>query len=206
MKIKGKGIFFKYSRRWSKTLLAIAAVKVNVTGLENIEAGRGIIFISNHASNFDIPILLANLPTDTLIMYKQELEKVPVFGLCLKLSPFVAVDRENPREAMKSIDSAREIIRNGGAMVIFPEGTRSPNGEIGEFKRGAFMIAKGSGVDLTPLAISGSYGIMKRGSFIINPGNCLITISKPVKLPDILNKVTEKTLSDFIKDKIISNL
>ncbi|MBK7033560.1 MAG: 1-acyl-sn-glycerol-3-phosphate acyltransferase [Ignavibacteria bacterium] len=149
---RNEEVFFAYSRSWSKLLLWFSNVHVTMEGASALRPGERHIYVSNHASLFDIPVILANVPDNVRIMYKRELRKIPIFGWCLRFSPYIAIDRERSREASDVLDSVVETLSTGSSVLVFPEGTRSEDGKVGVFRRGAFALAVRSGRTIVPLS------------------------------------------------------
>ncbi len=165
---------------WSRILLALAGIRVELKGMDNIPRGVPVVLLSNHQGAFDIPALQAFLPLQFRWVAKKSLFKIPIIGWSMSLARYIAIERENPQEAMKSMEEASERIRNGTSVLVFPEGTRSTTGELLPFKRGAFMLATKSGALIVPVAISGTSGIMKKGGFLIRPSKVTISVGKPI--------------------------
>lgn len=195
--------FYELSRKWSRLVLKLLGVKLNVVIAGNIPKDSAI-YASNHSSLADIPALLSAIPDDIRIIYKKELEKIPLFGTCLRLSPFIAIERENARNAMGSIDKAVDSVKNGVSVVVFPEGTRSKDGALGEFKRGAFMLASRSGKPIVPVSISGASRIVPAGSFQLHSGTIDIVIHNPVQYELPLSKKDELELMSNVRSEIAS--
>ncbi len=147
-------------RWWMGSLLRLAGVEVTVSGLENIP-NCPAVFVSNHQGNFDIPILLCNLDRVHGIVAKIELQKIPFIRIWMRYFNCVFIDRNNPRRSMAALNQAIRNIQEGGSMIIFPEGTRSRNDEVGEFKAGGFKIAQKTGAPIVPVCIGGSYKAME---------------------------------------------
>ncbi|KXK41267.1 MAG: 1-acyl-sn-glycerol-3-phosphate acyltransferase [Chlorobi bacterium OLB5] len=185
---------------WTKAVLFIYGIKVNVYGQENIDAGKGKIYISNHASYLDIFVQLAYLPDNVRMIYKKEINKVPLLGWAMMCAGFVALDRDRVRDAMKSLDKAAERVRNGLSVVIYPEGTRTSDGNVGEFKRGMFFLADKSKADIIPVSLSGTFKLMPGGSSKVKPGTVDMVIDKPVKYRK------DKELLNEIRDIVIKNI
>lgn len=202
MALAGRHVFYPFARCWSRLLLAICGIRVKSEGLELYADGTAHVYVCNHSSLFDIPILLATLPSGAAIMYKRELENIPIFGLCLRLSPFIAVTRDDPRNAMASIEQAAEAVRIGGSAVIFPEGTRSADGSLGEFRRGAVAVALRSGKPIAPLAIIGANRILPKKSLRFHAGTVMLRAAQPVKVPDYLDRNAEKEFVRNIRSTI----
>ena len=183
-------------------LLKLSGVKVSIGGAENIKAGGRYVYTANHSSLFDIPILIAHVPDNIRIMYKKELEKVPVWGWALKLSPFIAVNRERSREASGVLDGVVESMRSGASVLVFPEGTRSSDGSLGPFKRGAVRIAIQSGTPVIPVTICGSFNILPARTKKIQGGNVTLTIDAPIPVDGLEGTQDEKDLTAKIREVI----
>lgn len=187
--------FHGYAQKWAKKLLKISGIKVQATGLENIRRDETYIFVANHSSLFDIPVLQASIPNDFRIIYKKELERIPIFGYGLKKSPYIGIVREDPRKSMESIEQAIEIIQKGASVLIFPEGTRTRDGSLGEPRRGAFLLATRSGKPIVPVAVKGTFEILSNGIKGIRPHTVKVCIGEPIReLPQ--NKAEEKKLQE----------
>lgn len=187
MFIKGKKVFYKFAKIWSKLLLRISNIKINIYNTADINNQNSYVYISNHSSLFDIPILLSILNLNTRIMYKEELEKIPIFGYCLKLSPFISVKREDKENALESFKNSIEAIKQNDSVIIFPEGTRSENGELGAFKKGAFLLALKSGKDIIPITIKDANKILPKGKIIINSTIVNVYIHNNIKIDNNLD-------------------
>ncbi len=185
---------------WTNTVLFIYGIKVNVFGAENVEASKGKIYISNHASYLDIFVQLAKLPDNVRMIYKKEINRIPVLGWAMWSVGFVALDRVKIRSAMKSLDKAAKKVREGLSVVIYPEGTRTLDGKIGEFKRGMFFLADKSQADIVPVSLSGTFELMPMGTMRVKPGTVNMVIGKPVKYRK------DKELLNEIRNTVIENL
>lgn len=177
---RDKAVFYRYARGWSRMLLRIAGVTVELRGEHNIDPTVRYVYVANHSSLFDIPVALASVPDNIRIMYKRELNKIPVFGWCLALSPFIPVDRADGRDAMAKLEATIASMRDGTSVLVFPEGTRSEEGKLGEFKRGAFVLAARSGKPLVPLAILGSAKILPARKLRLTKGTVAIIVGAPL--------------------------
>ena len=169
------------ARVWGRTILFAARVKVTVKNPANIDPSRSYIYMSNHQSNFDIPVLLAHLPVQFRWLAKVELFRIPVFGFAMKRAGYISIDRSNRKSAILSLKHAAEIIRGGVSVLIFPEGTRSRDGNIRPFKSGGFILAIDSGVPIVPVIIHGTFPIMLKDWLRIRPGNVVLEIETPVE-------------------------
>lgn len=179
---------------WARFLSVFSRIKVTVSGLENIPKDKAVILVANHQGAADILLLLAKLPVLFRFAIKKELFKIPVFGIYLKLAGYFSIDRKVVLSAYRTVGKITEIIKQGENVLIFPEGTRSKTGELGRFKRGSLLAALKSGAPIVPIAISGSFKIMPRGTFLIHPHPVKLTIGQPINIAseeDYDNKVAE---------------
>lgn len=179
-----------FPRMWGRSICGLAGVKVQVEGLENIEREQTYIFVGNHASQFDIFCFQAYFPHDFRWIAKKELFNIPIFGHTMKKVGYIPIDRSHGRNALKSLDDAAKKIAAGSSVLIFPEGTRSPDGRLQEFKTGAIMLAIKAGVPVVPLGFNGSHNILPKGKFLANSGTVSIRIGKP--LPTAHYKAKDK--------------
>lgn len=186
MKKEGSDKFYAAAKIWSTKLLKKAKVSIKIKSY-NYDKNKSYIIVANHSSYLDIPILLSSLDIPFVIMYKRELEKIPLFGEGLRLSPFISVDRSNPRDAVKSLASAVNLLSNNISVLIFPEGTRSVDGNLGEFKKGATRIAYKSKSSILPVRITNSNELMKKDSLFIKQGEVLLDIKEEIKFEDYTN-------------------
>ncbi len=198
----GEGAF-RVAHSWARSLLFPTGIKVYVRGLSNIRPGRPYIFMSNHQSNFDIPILIAHLGVSFRWLAKAELFRIPLFGLAIKRSGYISIDRSNRKAAIASLRQAASIIRSGTSVSIFPEGTRSRDGRIHPFKKGGFILAVDAGVPVVPIVIHGTWPIMSKNRLMIRPGPVNVEIFPPVnasdytrKNKDLLQARIEKTIQE----------
>jgi len=180
----GENTIHKIASLWGKTLLRISGVTVEVTGQENIPPNTPLIFMANHQSNFDILALLACIPVQFRWLSKKEVFYIPVMGHAMKRAGYISIDRENRTKAIRGLDEAAQKIKNGKAVMTFPEGTRSRDGKIRPFKKGMFYLAIKSGVPIIPLSIRGSRAIMPRKSLRIHPGKITMIIGKPIDVKE----------------------
>ncbi|MBI2987439.1 MAG: 1-acyl-sn-glycerol-3-phosphate acyltransferase [Deltaproteobacteria bacterium] len=176
-------IAYKISRLWSWGILRIGGICLKVKGLEHLDTGRQYIFMANHQSNIDIPVLVQSLSDFQLRwVAKRELLFVPLFGWAMWASKHIVVDRSNRAKAMASLRKARERIEGGISVVVFPEGTRSFDGQLLPFKRGGFVLAVKTQTPIVPITINGSGAILPRGDWRIKGGEIEVIVSEPVPL------------------------
>lgn len=193
--IRNENFTHNLAKVWAKAILFAGRIRVTVTGYSNIDPGRSYIYMSNHQSNFDIPVLLAYLDTQFRWLAKAELFKIPIFGYAMKRAGYISIDRSNRKSAFESLKEAAKKIRNGVSVLIFPEGTRSRDGNIRPFKKGGFALAVDSGVPVVPIVIHGTWSIMSKKGIRIKPGNVVIEILKPIETSDY----TRKTRDDLME-------
>ena len=185
---------------WTNFTLFLYGVKVNITGREYLSSSAGRIYISNHSSYLDIFVLLAKIPDNIRMIYKRELTRMPLIGWAMLAAGFVPIDRRNARSAMGSFDKAAKKMKRGISFVIFPEGTRSMNGDVGDFKRGLFILAEKTETDIIPVTLSRTNTLLPRDTLKIKPGNVDLVIGLPMKFKK------EKEFLNEIKEVIVSNL
>ncbi|MCC6743485.1 MAG: 1-acyl-sn-glycerol-3-phosphate acyltransferase [Acidobacteria bacterium] len=162
---------------WCRLIAATAGMRVSVDGIENLpEPGVPVVYMANHQSYMDIPVLFGFLPVQFRIIAKESLFKVPFMGWHLTRAGNIPINRTNRREAMRSIARAAERIREGTSVVVFPEGTRSRDGSLQAFKAGSFKLAMTAGVPIVPLTIIGTCRVLERDSLLIRPGRVALRI------------------------------
>jgi len=190
---------------WGRSCLRLAGLKLTVTGAENIPPTGPAIYVSNHQSNFDIPIFYAGLPIQFRWLAKQELFKVPLFGTAMKYCGYIPIDRSNRRKAMESLNLAAQRIKDGASVIIFPEGTRTADGRLQEFKKGALILAAKARVPVVPVTIKGSFRVQSKDSLKITPGPLELIISPPLATEHLHNRDIDP-LTRQIHDCIAANL
>jgi len=168
------------ARIWARGILYVSRIKVTVNGLENIDPAQSYVYMSNHQSNFDIPVLLAYLPVQFRWLAKAELFKIPIFGRAMRGAGYVKIDRFNQEAAFESLGEAAGKMKNGVSVMIFPEGTRSRDGNIRPFKKGGFVMAVDAGVPIVPIVLRGTWTIMDKSSLRINTGEVSLNIEPPI--------------------------
>jgi 1-acyl-sn-glycerol-3-phosphate acyltransferase len=161
--------------------LRLAGIRVQVEGLEGVPVGVACIFMSNHVSNLDPPVLLPLIPMRTSVFLKRSLMKIPVLGYGMRLAEFVPVDRGGSVEgAQESTERAKAVLQKGIAISTFVEGTRSRDGRLLPFKKGPFYLAMESGAPCIPISISGTESMMRKGSLRIRPGVVRVVFHAPI--------------------------
>lgn len=170
----------KMIQKWARALLRMAGVTVEVSGLENIPEGAAV-FVPNHQSNFDIPVLLAWLDKPHPLVAKVEIKKLPLIRQWMELLDCVFIDRSNARQSVAALgEAAKTMVERQRPMIVFPEGTRSRGENIGEFKNGGFRAALKAGVPLVPVVIDGTYRVMEANHMWIKPAAVKIRVLEPI--------------------------
>lgn len=160
--------------------LKMVGVSVKVTGVGRLDPDQPYIFTPNHQSFIEVPLLVTYLGRNPGYLAKKEVFKYPLFGYGIGLMGVVPVDRSNTQSAIGSAQKATEMLRGGKSYVVYPEGTRSPDGRLLPFKKGAFVMAMDAGVPVVPVSISGSTKIMPKGEIKVYPATVYITIHEPI--------------------------
>lgn len=193
------------ARLWGKIQLATTGTTVKIQGVENIDPKKSYILVSNHQGNFDIFALLGYLPIQFRWIAKAELFRAPFMGWAMSRIGYIAIERESPKKAYRSMLQAAEKVKNGVSVMIFPEGTRSLDGNLQPFKKGLFLIALKSQAPILPITICGTGKIMQKGDWRIYPGNVQIIIDPPVETAGIPTE-KEGELSAHVRNILMKNL
>ncbi|MBU0630404.1 MAG: 1-acyl-sn-glycerol-3-phosphate acyltransferase [Candidatus Margulisbacteria bacterium] len=167
------------AKYWSKMIILLSGSQLKVSGLENIPKGA-LMIAANHQGAADIPIVLGGLPVTFLFAIKKELFNIPIFGWYLKMAGYFPVNREMVLNAYKLVDKMVSLLKQGDRILIFPEGTRSRDGSLGNFKRGSLLAALKAEVPVLPVAISGSYNILPKGAKLFSSAKVNLSVGKPV--------------------------
>lgn len=192
------------ARAWAWGILKAAGVRVEVKGLENLSHNSPQILASNHQSYFDIFALMAYIPIPCGWLTKKELFLIPIFGLAMKRFGNVRIDRSDHEKAQESLRIAARRIREGRSLLIFPEGTRSPDGHLLPFKKGCYYLAEASDAPVIPISISGSFHIMPKKQFRVRPGSMHMVIGSPLRV----ERSSPNEREDFmtrLREEIIRN-
>lgn len=193
----------RMARQWSGFLLWVAGAKVEVLGASKIPTSEAIVYVANHQSNFDIPLMLNKLPHTKGFIAKIETRKIPLVRTWMSFLKCVFIDRSDIRQQVKALGEGIENIKNGQSMVIFPEGTRSPDGELGDFKPGSLKLATKSKAKIVPVAILNSRGLMGKKDWKIKSAEVKLVVCDPMEMTDAMNRETTE-LANQIKN-IIEN-
>ena len=154
-------------------------VRVRITGIERIPPGA-CLFVANHTSSADAPAVVGAIPRRIAILLKESLFKWPIVGPAFTLAHFVPVNRNSRESAIRSVEKATQEMREGQSFLIYPEGTRSPDGRLQDFKKGAVVMAINAGVPIVPVACSGAHRVMEKRSLVIHTGEILVEFLDPI--------------------------
>ena len=184
--------------------LALTRIKIN--GNENINPDKSYIFVANHQSMFDIFLIYGYLNAKFKWIMKQEIRKTPLLGKACESMGHIFVDRSSPMRAQKSLEEAKDrLLQGSNSVFLFPEGTRSTNGKIGRFKRGAFTIARDLHLPIIPVTISGAYNVLPKNGWYITPGKITMTIHQPIDTTNLSDDNLNEMI-DLVKNTIESKL
>jgi 1-acyl-sn-glycerol-3-phosphate acyltransferase len=181
MIFRWKGILYIFGHGGVRLGLALCGIRVHMAGTEHIPVGRAAVFCANHESNVDPPILFDKLVPRMHIVYKSEINAIPLLARAFRHGGFVPIDRRNKEAAMRSLEEGARSIRSGNSFLIFPEGTRSKDAHLLPFKKGGFLMAMRAHAPIVPVAIQGGRDAMRRGSRIIRPVNVSIRVGAPIE-------------------------
>ena len=172
---------------WARCFCWFMFIPVEVKGVENIQKGQSYVFVSNHQSAFDIFVIYGYLPVIFKWLMKQELRKIPFVGTACAAAGHVFIDRKDSQAAIESLKKVEAALVDGVSTVIFPEGTRSKDGQVGRFKRGAFQVALDLHLPIIPISLTGCYEVMSRYAWHVTRHPITMTIGKPIDLQAISN-------------------
>ncbi len=196
-----------FPRWWGRMLCRLAGVRVRIEGISNINQEQTYIFAGNHCSQYDIFSFQGYFPHDFRWIAKKELFRIPLFGQAMRRVGYIAVDRSHGRQAMRSLDEAAKRIAAGSSVLIFPEGTRSGDGSLQEFKTGAVLLAIKAGVPIVPLGFVGSRAVLPKGALLPRGGEIVIRIGTPMatdhyKTADkqLLAQALHDAVADLLKE------
>jgi 1-acyl-sn-glycerol-3-phosphate acyltransferase len=172
------------ARAWAAGLLRASGVRLRVHGLSGLDPATSYVYLANHQSLFDIPVLLLAVPGSVRMVAKQSLFRIPVFGRALHAAGFVAVDRADRQGASQAFAAAERLLRSGGSILLFPEGTRSTGTALLPFKRGGFLLALRTGLEIVPVGVRGTREVQPRGRLSIQPGVVEARFGSPIAVAD----------------------
>ncbi len=170
----------RVAQAWGKQLCRVCHVALAVQGGADVNWNQPLILMANHQSYFDIPVLFATLPRTCGMLAKKELYRIPVFRSAMKALGCVAIDRSNRRQSLDSLKEAAEQVRSGRSIVVFPEGTRSPDGLVHPLKKGPFYLTEMAEVPIVPVGIRGTRAVLSRDGVLVHPGSVQVTFGRPL--------------------------
>ena len=185
-------------------LVRLVGGKIRIKGRERIPAGA-CLFVANHTSTLDAPAVVGALPRRVAILLKESLFKWPIAGQAFALAGFIPVKRSERESAIASVEKATQSMRDGQSFLIYPEGTRSPDGRLQEFKKGAVVMAIKAGVPIVPVACSGAHKVMRKRSLMIYPGEMLVEFLEPIDASKY-NFEERDALNDRVHDEMAAGL
>ncbi len=172
---------------WAWTLMKLGGIKLEISGSDLLPKNETVVYMANHQSDIDWPIIFRAIPGQYLFLAKKELFDLPVFGTYMRIQKYIPIERDSIRKSFKTYKNIVALIESGNSIVIYPEGTRSYNRELQKFKSFSFAFLQDARVRVVPVAIDGSIDIQKKGSPLISPGNVKVTILPPISFDDIYN-------------------
>lgn len=204
---KRKEFIHKVTYIWSNFIMKVSGAKVNIVGLDNIPKDKTILFISNHQSNFDIPLLLSSIDIPKGFIAKKELANWPFISTWMKYMNCIFMDRDNLRKSAESIVEGINLLKSGYSMIIFPEGTRSKGKPVDEFKGGSFKLATKSKCPIVPLTINGTYKLLEANNNMVKGAHVELVIHPPIDtttlskeeleaLPETVHSIINSTYKD----------
>ena len=193
----------KVQQFWSRSFYRLMFLPVTLEGLEHIQQGQSYVFVSNHQSMFDVWLIYGWLPVIFKWLMKAELRKVPFVGTACKAAGHIFVDRRNPKAAMESMEEVKKQLKDGVCTVIFPEGTRTKDGQVGRFKRGAFQIALDLQLPVVPISLSGCYNVLPKGKPFVYRRPVRMYVGEPI---DITQFENNNDAIEFVRGKVIENI
>ncbi|MAG21036.1 MAG: lysophospholipid acyltransferase family protein [Candidatus Marinimicrobia bacterium] len=201
--LRGKMIA-KLARLWAMILLVVSGIRYRVTGLEYLDRRENYIFASNHESSFDVPLVFGLLPYHIVSIAKIELKKVPILGWAMMGARHIFVDRHDSNRAVVSLkEASNSLARNPRSIILFPEGTRSPDGEIHQFKKGGLGLALDLGMAVVPVAQCGTRDVLAKKSLWLKEGEVEMRLGRPID-PSLWQGKSKKEFADHVRTEVVS--
>lgn len=191
----------KITTRWAKFVMKLAGAKITFIGEENIPKNQTVLFVANHQSNFDIPLLMSSINVPKGFIAKKELEKLPMISTWMRYIKCIFMDRSNLRKSAEAIVEGTKLLRGGYSMVIFPEGTRSKGAPIGDFKAGSFKLATKSKCPIVPVTIDGTYKLLEANNNWIKAADIRLVIHPPIDVTS-LSKEESDNIHNIVRSII----
>lgn len=203
--IPGGSALIPLARLWSWLVLRTCGVRATASYHPDLDPARPCVYMANHQSQFDIPALVLGMPAGFRIVAKRELLHIPIFGWALWLAGFVFIDRRDRERAIRSLERAARRVRRGTSIVVFAEGTRSPDGRLLPFKKGGFILALQAGVPIVPVSIRGGHAVLPKGSLRVRPGTIEVIFGAPIPTSSYTFE-TRDALVEAVRKQIASGL
>ncbi len=191
---------------WAHLVLIISGVRVQLFNAEVLDPNQSYVFAANHRSAYDIPALLFKLPIQFRWLAKEAYFKIPLFGWAMKRTGYIPINRSNPKQAYQSLRQAAQKVNEGTSIIIFPEGTRQKTDQLGEFKKGGFVLALKSKKPIVPVAIQGSGRVLSKGEYRIKPGTITLVLGNPIPTECYSRKKDADILIQKVREAIQENL
>ena len=179
---------------WSQLICLFLLIPVKIEGREKLHDKTSYIFVPNHQGSFDIFLIYGFIGRNFKWMMKKSLRKLPFVGKACESAGHIFVDRSGPKKVLETIRQAKDSLKDGVSLVVFPEGARTKTGKMGRFKRGAFIIAKEMNLEIVPVTVNGPYDLMKINTYFLNPCKLELIIHEPISTKDL----NEDNMSEFI--------
>jgi len=176
-----KSLLYVFGHGGVRLGLATSGIRYRVAGAEHLPFGRAAVYCANHQSNVDPPLLFTALHPRMHILYKHEIDRIPLLARAFRMGGFIPIDRRRKESAMRSIELGSESLRSGNSFLIFPEGTRSKTDDLLPFKKGGFIMAIKAGAPIVPVAVQGGREAMRKGSAIIRPVTVSVRVGQPIE-------------------------
>ena len=190
------------ARLWGKFILFFTGVRYSVKGLDNLDPKGAYIFACNHASGYDVPLAFAGLPYWLISIAKIELKSVFILGWVMETAGHIFVDRKRSENAIASLEKAKEsLINNPRSILLFPEGTRTMDGELGFFKRGGLMLSLDTGIPIVPVGLVGTFEMLKKGTWSFKNQPLEIRIGNPIH-PKTFSNDSKNSLAKYVKSQV----
>ena len=194
-------LWWRMGRMWGRTIMWGSLSRVTVEGMDQLEWNQPAILMANHQSLMDVPALISACPVPLRFVARKAVFSVPILGMAMKATGQISVDRTNRERSIDSLSKAASQISNGRTVLVFPEGTRSDDGEVGQFKKGGFMLALQAGVPIVPVGVSGTRGIVPRGGWSFRPGRVRIVVGAPIATAGL--RVEDR---DDLMDRVLDSM
>jgi 1-acyl-sn-glycerol-3-phosphate acyltransferase len=194
----------RYLIHWARISLKLARLEITVAGLERLDLNRPYVFMPNHSSFLDVLLVFAFIPHNFRSIVKEEFFSIPLMGLTVKSSGQIPLDRKNPRKGLRSIRQAAELLKRGVSIVAFPEGTRSPDGEIHEFKTTLFVLPIRTRIPVVPVLIEGTFQALRSGSVLLRHHPVKVTFLDPVS-PGCFSDKDRASYAEEVRRRLIES-